>query len=146
MYTFYFLYSSCGCSSKGLPAIWGLTVSVSTTLKVTLQPTSEVGSLSPGVCMHLCTIFSPPFLVPPFFQWLLFLHTFREGGSVWWKGCTPTVIVCHWRRTHFYLTNWKFQAHIGEFCRVLTLASLILISDPPPTTNHKLTFSWLLCS
>ena len=43
MYTFYFLYSSCGCSSKGLPAIWGLTVSVSTTLKVTLQPTSEVG-------------------------------------------------------------------------------------------------------
>ena len=30
MYTFYFLYSSCGCSSKGLPAIWGLTVSEAT--------------------------------------------------------------------------------------------------------------------
>ena len=41
VYTFHFLYSSCGCSSKGLPAIEELPVSVSTTSKVTLQPTSE---------------------------------------------------------------------------------------------------------
>ena len=39
VYTFHFLYSSCGCSSKGLPASEELPVSVSTTLKVTLQPT-----------------------------------------------------------------------------------------------------------
>ena len=38
VYTFHFLYSSCGCSSKGLPASEDLPVSVSTTLKVTLQP------------------------------------------------------------------------------------------------------------
>ena len=37
VYTFHFLYSSCGCSSKGLPASEE-PVSVSTTLKVTLQP------------------------------------------------------------------------------------------------------------
>ena len=43
VYTFHFLYSSCGCSSKGLPASEELPVSVSTTLKVTLQPTSKVG-------------------------------------------------------------------------------------------------------
>ena len=41
VYTFHFLYSSCGCSSKGLTAIEKLLVSVSTTSKVTLQPTSE---------------------------------------------------------------------------------------------------------
>ena len=39
VYTFHFLYSSCGCSSKGLTAIEKLPVSVSTTSKVTLQPT-----------------------------------------------------------------------------------------------------------
>ena len=38
VYTFHFLYSSCGCSLKGLPASEELPVSVSTTLKVTLQP------------------------------------------------------------------------------------------------------------
>ena len=43
VYTFHFLYSSCGCSSKGLPASEELPVSMSTTSKVTLQPTSEVG-------------------------------------------------------------------------------------------------------
>ena len=41
VYTFHFLYSSCGCSSKGLPASEELPVSVSTTLKVTLQPTDK---------------------------------------------------------------------------------------------------------
>ena len=41
VYTFHFLYSSCGCSSKGLPASEELPVSVSTTSKVTLQPTKE---------------------------------------------------------------------------------------------------------
>ena len=39
VYTFHFLYSSCGYSSKGLPASEELPVSVSTTLKVPLQPT-----------------------------------------------------------------------------------------------------------
>ena len=34
VYTFHFLYSSCGCSSKGLPASEELPVSVSTTSKV----------------------------------------------------------------------------------------------------------------
>ena len=38
VYTFHFLYRSCGCSSKGLPASEELPVSVSRTLKVTLQP------------------------------------------------------------------------------------------------------------
>ena len=38
VYTFHFLYSSCGCSSKSLPASEELPVSVSTTSKVTLQP------------------------------------------------------------------------------------------------------------
>ena len=65
MYTFYFLYSSCGCTSKGLPAIGGLTVSVSTTLKVTLQPTSAVGRLSPGLSIHLQTLLKPPSITPP---------------------------------------------------------------------------------
>ena len=37
VYTFHFLYSSCGCFSKGLPASEELPVSVSTTLKVTLH-------------------------------------------------------------------------------------------------------------
>ena len=41
VYTFHFLYSSCGCSSKGLPASEELPVSVSTTLKVTLQPSAD---------------------------------------------------------------------------------------------------------
>ena len=41
VYTFHFLYSSCGCSSKGLPASEELPVSVSTTSKVTLQPTLD---------------------------------------------------------------------------------------------------------
>ena len=83
VYTFHFLSSSCVCSSEGLPAIWGLPVSVSTTLKVTLQPTSKVGCLSQGVCIHLHTIFSQPFLIPPpFLWWSLFSHTFWEGGSV----------------------------------------------------------------
>ena len=36
VYTFHFLYSSYGCSSKELPAIKELPVSVSTTSKVTL--------------------------------------------------------------------------------------------------------------
>ena len=89
MYTFYFLYSSCGCSSKGLPAIWGLTVSVSTTLKVTLQPTSEVAWLSPWVCIHLQTIFSPPFLIPPppppFFNDYYFRTLSGRGGVFWCK-------------------------------------------------------------
>ena len=39
VYTFHFLYSSCGCSSKGLPASEELPMSVSTTSKVTLQLT-----------------------------------------------------------------------------------------------------------
>ena len=90
VYTFYFLYSSCGCSSKGLPAIWGLTVSVSTTLKVTLQPTSEVAWLSPWVCIHLQTIFSPPFLIPPrphppFFNDYYFRTLSGRGGVFWCK-------------------------------------------------------------
>ena len=42
VYTFHFLYSSCGCSSKSLPASEELPVSVSTTL----QPTSQVGGLT----------------------------------------------------------------------------------------------------
>ena len=37
VYTFHFMYSSCGCSSKSLPASEELPVSVSTTSKVTLQ-------------------------------------------------------------------------------------------------------------
>ena len=37
VYTFHFLYSSCGCSSKCLPASEELPVSVSTTSKVPLQ-------------------------------------------------------------------------------------------------------------
>ena len=44
VYTFHFLYSSCGCSSKGLPASEKLPVSVSTTLKVTLQPTQYLAA------------------------------------------------------------------------------------------------------
>ena len=36
VYTFHFLYSSCGCSSKSPKAIEKLPVSVSTTSKVTL--------------------------------------------------------------------------------------------------------------
>ena len=35
VYTFHFLYSSCGCSSKSLPASEELPVSVPTTSKVT---------------------------------------------------------------------------------------------------------------
>ena len=41
VYTFHFLYSSYGCSSKGLPAGEELPVNVSTTSKVTLQPTGK---------------------------------------------------------------------------------------------------------
>ena len=43
MYTFHFLYSSCGCSSKSLPASEELPVSVSTTSKVTLQQREGYG-------------------------------------------------------------------------------------------------------
>ena len=46
VYTFHFLYSSCACSSKGLPASEELPVSVSTTLKVTLQLTYWAADLS----------------------------------------------------------------------------------------------------
>ena len=44
VYTFHFLYSSCGCSSKSLPASEELPVSVSTTSKVTLQPTADLSA------------------------------------------------------------------------------------------------------
>ena len=42
VYTFHFLYSSCGCSSKSLPASEELPVRVSTTSKVTLQHKMEL--------------------------------------------------------------------------------------------------------
>ena len=49
VHTFHFLNSSCGCSSKGLPASEELPVSVSTTLKVTLQPSADASA--DALCM-----------------------------------------------------------------------------------------------
>ena len=80
VYTFHFLSSSCVCSSEGLPAIWGLPVSVSTTLKVTLQTTSEVGRLSPGAYNFPADFpLSHPF---PFFYENYFRTLSLRGGGV----------------------------------------------------------------
>ena len=83
VYTFHFLSSSCVCSSEGLPAIWGLPVSVSTTLKVILQPTSEVCRQCQGPWR--CTFLCPP---PHSSQRTFILHTFGQGGVA--KKFSPT--------------------------------------------------------